>query len=114
MNRGASPTVLISSATRAADFGWRADAMDQQRLGERGEDRHARIQRRVRILKNHLHVPARLVTSAAVPWVEIFSFEHHGASGRRHELHDRCGARVDLPQPDSPTSPSTSPRRRRA
>src|SRR5262249_22192641 len=36
-----------------------ADVVDLERLGDRGADGHARVQGRVRVLEDHLHVPAQ-------------------------------------------------------
>jgi hypothetical protein len=53
-------------ATRAVDLGGRAHAVDEQRLGERGEDGHTRIERGVGVLENHLQVAADGRRSSAV------------------------------------------------
>ena len=57
MDRGASYDVEHQLGHAGGDFGGRAHLVHQQRLGERGEDCHARVERSVRILENHLHVP---------------------------------------------------------
>jgi hypothetical protein len=95
----------------AGDLRGGADAVDQQRLGERGEDGHARVERRVgswnTICRSrrtpHLgggaavrFLPSRMTVPAVV-----------GSSCMM------VRARVDLPQPDSPTRPRTSPWLRR-
>ena len=73
--------------------GGRADAMHEQRLRERGVNGHARVERRVGILKHHLQVAADVVNFARGAGREIFPLEHHRAGGRREELDDGAGER---------------------
>ena len=83
-----------------------------QRLGDQVADAHARIERGVGILEDHLDVaPDRLHRLAA---------EAADVAGRRCATSPDNGTRfrsalpvVDLPQPLSPTSDSVSPRLQR-
>ena len=90
MKRGARPTIAHELGdTRPATSRGRADPVDEQRLGERGEDRQPRIERGVGILEDHLQVaaarPAPRPREAAV---RFRPFEHDRAGGGGHELQD--------------------------
>ena len=89
----------------ALRFGLGDQSMRQRTLGNDVADAHARIERGERVLKHHLD--ARRVLAAG---------RHHGLAGK-FSAHPCLASRmpaatrpsVDLPQPDSPTSPSVSP-----
>ena len=84
------------------------EAVHDRRLADDVDDAHPRIERRVRILEDHLHLELLLAGRAgglarqrrALP-------EALPADGCRSPTAMRPS--VDLPQPDSPTSPTTSP-----
>ena len=54
-----SPTSSSSSPRAPAALGAVAHAVDQQRLADDVADRHARVERGVGVLEDHLHVPAQ-------------------------------------------------------
>ena len=58
------------------------------RLGQRVVNGHARIQRGVGILEDHLEVRPRLTQFRALQLLQMLSRQHHRALGRRDELHD--------------------------
>ena len=63
------------------------------RFRERIEDRHPRIKRGVRVLKNHLKIRARVAQFGAVEMREVFSRENDSAVGRRNQLQDGAAER---------------------
>ena len=83
--------------------------MDDQRFADDGADGHARIERGVRVLEDDLHVAAQgaqLVGCQRVTFRPSKVISPEVGSIRRSTQRPV----VDLPQPDSPTSPSVSPR----
>ena len=64
--------------------------MDLHRLGDDVADRHARIERGVRILENHLQVAAHLAHVAAVELGQILALKDDLALGRLVELQNRA------------------------
>ena len=84
--------------------------VDGQRLADDRADRHARIERGVRILEDDLHVAAERAQRARPSAVTSAPLNQTspelGSISRRMQRPV-----VDLPQPDSPTSPSVSPAR---
>ena len=107
---GSGRRVSSSSCTRVfAPFG----PVDRERRADDLADRLARVQRRVRILEDHLHLaPQRPQLRAGsdarcrVPSKRIVPAVGSSSRSIRRAV-------VDLPQPDSPTMPSVSPRRTR-
>ena len=99
-----------SSRTRRAVSRRVGEPVDAQRLADDPADAVARVERRERILEDHLHLPAD-VAHARLARRSVMSspVEHDPAAGRLVEADDRP-PEVDLPQPDSPTRPSVSPR----
>ena len=88
----------------------RSMLVDHERLADDRADRLARVQRRVRVLEDHLHLaPQRHHLACATA---------SRCRGPRSTIEPLVGsssrsssrAVVDLPQPDSPTMPSVSPR----
>ena len=67
--------------------------MDLQRLGDDRADRHARIERRVRVLKHDLHLPAQRAQLGAVHRAHLPPFKPDLAGGRFIEAQNRaaCG-----------------------
>ena len=109
-NRGERPTFSISSLTRRG-----ISAARNLRVRLSGSASVSKTVMRglsdaYGILENHLKIRARMAELGAAQLREIFSGQHHGAIGRRDQLQ-MVRPSVDLPQPDSPTSPSISPRR---
>ena len=82
------------------------------RLGDDVADRHARIERAVRVLEDHLDAPAqRAQRSPRRACVEVDAVEQDLARRSAARAAGCSGPIVVLPQPDSPTRPSVSPRR---
>ena len=86
--------------------------MDQRRLADDVGHPHARVERGVGVLEDHLRAQLRLAArrpscgrAGRVPLHRIAPVAT--AAGCRRP----CGPSVDLPQPDSPTRPTTSPLR---
>jgi hypothetical protein len=82
--------------------------VDRQRLADDRADRHARVERRVGILEDDLHVArqgAQLVLAGAVTSLPSNQTSPEVGSIRRRMQRPV----VLLPQPDSPTRPSVSP-----
>jgi hypothetical protein len=67
-----------------------------------------RVQRRVRVLEDHLHVAAERTHGTHGNVGDVAALEDHLAAGRLEQRGDQRPV-VDLPQPDSPTRPSVSP-----
>jgi hypothetical protein len=59
------------------------------RFCERVEDRHARIERRIWILENHLKICARLAQVVAVQLGEVLARENNCAVCWRNQLENR-------------------------
>jgi hypothetical protein len=83
----------MSSATRAVTSARGQTLVHQERLGERGVDRHPRIERGERVLKNHLQVAPHGSHLGGGAGGEIAPLEDHGAAGGGHELQDGAGER---------------------
>ncbi len=62
-------------------------------LGQRVVHRHARVERRVRVLENHLEIPARVAQGGAFQSGEVAPAEHDLPGGRRDQLEDRAPER---------------------
>jgi len=69
------------------------DLVDQQSFLDRGADRHARIERRVRILEDHLHAPAHRAQLAAFERADVDAVEADLAGRRLGEAQDRAPER---------------------
>src|SRR5579859_1015742 len=65
-----------------------------QWLADDAADRHARVQARVRVLEDHLHLAAHLAQLAAAQRGQVFAEEIHGAARRLVELQDRPAGRA--------------------
>jgi len=63
--------------------------MDGQGLANDAPDRHTRVQARVRVLEDHLHLPAEAAEFAALQLREVLALEVHLTAGRPGELQDR-------------------------
>ena len=95
-------------ATRARRSAVVAEPVDDERLLDDVADAHARIERRVRILKDDLHVAPRRAHPARENAEHVLAAEQHlaevGSISRRMQRPV-----VLLPLPDSPTRPNISP-----
>ena len=85
--------------------------LDAERRADDRADRVPRVQRRVGVLEDHLHVAAQIgrICRAARWLMSRPSNPIVPAWARAACVIERPA--VDLPQPDSPTRPSVSPRR---
>ena len=70
-----------------------ADAMNQQRLFQHVFRAKTRIHGRIRVLKNHLHVPVIRFQSAARRMRDIFPLKPHRSAGRLKQFHDQLAGR---------------------
>ena len=61
---------------------WRADMMDVQAFHHRFADRHARVERGIRILENDLHVAAHDLQFLGLEGEDILAVEMDRAAGR--------------------------------
>ena len=86
------------------------EAVRDRRLADDVDDAHPRIERRVRILEDHLHL--ELLARARRRRVQMRRAARRARSARLRTAaaaRPRGGPSVDLPHPDSPTRPTTSP-----
>src|SRR6266849_3011098 len=75
------------------------EVMDLERFADDAADGHARIERRVRILEDHLHAATHLAHVLAAEPRELDAVELHLAGGRLVELEDRAaGRRLSAPR----------------
>ena len=65
-----------------------ADAVDGERLGDDRADPPARVQRRVRVLEDHLHLAAQRPQPRARQVGDVLAFELDRAGRHRHQLAD--------------------------
>ena len=70
------------------------ELVDGQRLADDAPDRHTRVQARVRVLEDHLHLAAEAAQFAALDLRQVGAFEHHVAGGRAGELEDGLAGRA--------------------
>ena len=71
------------------------DAMDRQRLPDDVADRHARVERRVGVLEDDLHLFAQLADFLARELLHVAAFEENLAFGRRQKAqHDASRRRL--------------------
>ncbi len=84
-------------------------AVQRERLGEHVADRHARVQRRVRVLEDDLHRAALRAQVAAASSSPRSRPSKRDAAAVGSISRNTRRPSVDLPQPDSPTTPSVSP-----
>ena len=110
-SRAASPTVASSSSTRR----WRSAPSPSpwtRRTSSRAwRDRHARIERGVGILEDHLDLAAQGLASAEAG--QRAALPEYLAAGSARAARRCSVASVLLPQPLSPTTPRVSPGARR-
>ena len=85
-----------------------ADPVDAHRVADDRADALARVQARVGVLEDHLHLAAKRPQRAGAQLADRAAVEDHVPSvGSSRRTMQR--PRVDLPQPDSPTRPRVSP-----
>ena len=114
MSVGSSPTRSACCADVVDLLRACRSAVHDRRLADDVDDAHARIERGERILEDHLRSRAALARAA-------LGVERRDVRARARSARPRVGGSmpttmrpsVDLPQPDSPTSPTTSPCRDR-
>ncbi len=75
------------------DLALGADAVGEQGLGERRVHGHPRVERRIGILEDHLHLAPAGQQLGPGRAAQVAAPEEHGAPGRRHELEDRARER---------------------
>ena len=81
----------------------------RRRLADRLADRHPRVERRERVLEDHLHPPAPVDGAAAVPLAHGLAVEEHLAGGDRDEP-GRARARASTcPSPTRRRGPTVAP-----
>src|SRR5262249_17295076 len=68
-------------------------AVHAQRERDALTDRHARVERGVRVLDDHLHVAAQRLAAWARERLHVHAFERHGAGVRLDETEDEAGGR---------------------
>src|SRR6185295_16553868 len=74
-------------------FRGRADLPDTQALGDDVLDLAPRVQRRDRVLEDHLHARARAALLLPRQLGHVAAFEQHLARRRAGQLHDRLARR---------------------
>ena len=84
-----------------------------ERLADRLGDRLARIERRVRVLEDHLHVAARVARSPRLSSSAISAPPTSPRPRSARSSRSTSRATVDLPDPDSPDEPERLARRDR-
>ena len=88
------PTTLEQLGTRARACVAGASAVDAQRLGDDVADGHARVERRVRVLEDHLHPPAqRAQLRASRASVMSCAVERRSRPRSAREPQDRAAER---------------------
>ena len=91
---GARSTSSSASRTFASRLGVAlGQLVDLQRVRERGLQRHPRVQRRVRVLEDHLQVPALRAQLTLGQADELLAAQLHAAAGRAHEPEQRAAER---------------------
>ena len=101
-----------TSSSSRADLGAALDAVqpaaDGERFGHRLADGHPRIERGVRVLEHHLHAPPSL-TGGPIAAGDVLAVQGDRSRRPARPSPTIALASVDLPEPDSPTSPTTPP-----
>ena len=87
-------------------------ALRDRTLGDDAPDRAARVERGIRVLEHHLDAAALAAEGRACDRSAEGDLAEPGSRpGRVRPGAARSAPTVDLPEPDSPTRPSVSPRR---
>ena len=92
-----------------APFGGSAAPVHDQRLFNDASHRRARVQRCERILKDHLHLGPMRPQILPPERRDVGPVQFDRRRNREFRMRTASRASVDLPQPDSPTRPRTSP-----
>ena len=82
-----SPTRSSSSRTRSRATARRHQPVQSQRAAENFAHGHARIERRIRVLEDHLHAPAQRTDLRLADMRDVLSVEHDTARGRFGQAH---------------------------
>ena len=90
---GDRPTMRSNSSTRCLPAPARVLAVDAQRLADDVVHRHPRIQRRIRILEDDLHLAAHVAHLTPVQMGDVPPVEDDRPGGRLDELDQRPGER---------------------
>ena len=69
------------------------ELVDHERLGDRRADRHPRVERRVRVLEDHLHVAAHRAQLALRQPRDVGAVERDRAGARLEQAQDRAAER---------------------
>ena len=93
MNAGLKPTTSSSSLIRARRSRLGADPVHDERLADDVADRHAGVERGVRILEDDLHLPPHPAHLLATDLGQLDTLEAHRARGRLEELEDAVAGR---------------------
>ena len=105
-----SCTLSSRAATRSVELGAvGGEAEIDDRLGQHVAHALARVEAAERVLEHHLDAPPQWSQLAGGQVVDALAVEPHLARGGRIRRRMVLPT-VDLPQPDSPTSDSVSPR----
>ena len=88
MKLGSKPTTSSSSRTRGSAVAARADAVHRERLGDDVADGHARVERRVRVLEDDLHLAPHLPHLLAAERRQLPPVEPDRAAGRLEQAED--------------------------
>ena len=91
---------------RSRDWPWM-----HERVGDDRADALARVERRVRILEDHLHLAPQRAQRAPDELRDVAAVEQDACPSVSSCSRTRQRPSVDLPQPDSPTRPRVSPAR---
>ena len=90
---GSRPTSSMTSSTFFCCSVLGSDLPDLQALGDDVLDLAPRVQRRDRVLEDHLHARPDLAQVLAGQLREVLAFEVHDARVRARQLHDRLAGR---------------------
>ena len=106
---GSRPTASRISPTRAVACGLPALRQISRGSATMSPDPAPRVERRDRVLEDHLQRGRSGRRSPARRPVELAALEAHRPGGRAAAAGSRARPAVDFPHPDSPTMPSVSP-----
>ena len=102
------PTASSEARDARAALGPARSAQRRQRFGDDFSDSLARVERTVRVLEDHLHMRPHRAQLAARQFEQRAPLEAHRAESGRSSA-SAMRARVDFPEPDSPTIPNERP-----
>ena len=93
---GPQPHALEQVGDALAALGRRADIVDDQRLAHDLARRHARVQRGVGILVDHLHAPPVGQHALGVEAGDVLAADADGAAGRLQQFQERAADWVGI------------------